>query len=148
MATNVESETLEVRRTLNAPRQRVFDAWTKADEMKQWAAPGPLTVSLAESDLRIGGKFRIHMRAPDGVEHRAFGEYREVDPPKKVVYTWYWESRPDMAESIVSVDFHDLGGRTEVVLRHSGLATADERASHEKGWVGFFDKLDGLLSAS
>src|SRR3954467_14261328 len=89
--TSPPTPVLEVRRLIRAPRQRVFDAWTKAEELKAWHAPGPLTVSLAEIDLRVGGAYRIHMQAPDGSEHRASGVYREIDPPRKVVYTWGWD---------------------------------------------------------
>ncbi|MDB5876348.1 MAG: Activator of Hsp90 ATPase 1 family protein, partial [Ramlibacter sp.] len=67
--------TLEVRRTIRAPRQRVFDAWTKTEELKAWHAPGPLTVTLAEIDLRPGGKYRIHMTEPNGTDHKVSGVY-------------------------------------------------------------------------
>ena len=146
VTTKAAGETLEVRRTFNAPRQRVFDAWTKAEEMKKWAAPGPMTVVRAESDLRVGGKYRIHMHAPNGHEHRAFGVYRVVDPPKKVVYTWTWETMPDVTDTVVTVEFHERGSATEVVLRHEGLATAALRKSHEDGWVGCFDRFRALVS--
>ena len=78
---------LELRRTIRAPRQRVFDAWTKPEELKRWHAPGPLTVDNAEADLRPGGKWRVLMRSPDGQIFDVSGVYREIDPPKKVVYT-------------------------------------------------------------
>ena len=79
---------IEVRRTIRAPRKRVFEAWTKKDEIVRWHAPGPLTVSLAEIDLRPGGAFRIHMRDPEGKNFCVSGVYHEVDPPRKVVYSW------------------------------------------------------------
>ena len=147
VTTKAANETLEVRRTFNAPRQRVFDAWTQAEEMKKWAAPGPMNVVRVESDLRVGGKYRIHMHAPNGHEHRAFGVYRVVDPPKKVVYTWTWETMPDVVDTVVTVEFHDRGSTTEVVLRHDGLTTPDLRKGHEDGWIGCFDKVQTLVSA-
>ena len=79
---------VEVRRVIRAPRQRVFEAWTKPEELKRWHAPGPMTVSLAEVDLRVGGRYRIHMVAPSGEEHRVVGTYREVDPPRRLTYSW------------------------------------------------------------
>ena len=147
VTTKAATEALEVRRTFNAPRRRVFDAWTQADEIKKWAAPGAMTVAHAESDLRVGGKYRIHMRAPDGQEHRVFGVYRVVDPPKKVVYTWTWETAPDVTNTIVTVEFHERGKATEIVLRHEGLDTAEQRKRHEEGWVGCLDKVGRLVSA-
>ena len=135
--------TLEVRRTIRAPRQRVFDAWTKAEALKARHAPGPLTVSLAEIDLRPGGAYRIHMREPDGREHRVSGVYREVDPPNRVVYTWGWEGDHVVKDSVVTIEFHDRGdGATEVVLTHAGILDDKERADHEKGWTAIMDKLE------
>jgi uncharacterized protein YndB with AHSA1/START domain len=148
VATKAPSETLEIRRTFNAPRQRVYDAWTKAEEIKKWAAPGAMTVALAESDLRVGGKYRIHMQATDGNQHRVFGVYRVVDPPKKVVYTWTWETQPDVTDTVVTVEFHERGKATEIVLRHEGLETEELRKRHKEGWIGCIDKIQALVSAT
>ena len=138
--------TLQVRRTIRAPRQRVFDAWTKAEELKAWHAPGPLTVSLAELDLRPGGSYRIHMRDPGGAEHRVSGVYREVDPPRKVVYTWGWEGDHSVKDSVVTIEFHERGDATEVVLTHAGIVEDAERANHEQGWTAILDKLESAYS--
>jgi uncharacterized protein YndB with AHSA1/START domain len=138
--------TVEVRRTIRAPRQRVFDAWTKAEEIEAWHAPGPLTVSLAEIDLRPGGAYRIHMRAPDGTEHRASGVYREIDPPKRIVYTWGWDGDHPVKDSVVTIEFHERGDATEVVLRHDGITDEKERASHTQGWTAIMDRLEATYS--
>ena len=132
---------LEVRRTIRAPRQRVFDAWTKADQIRAFHAPGPMTVSHIDVDLRVGGAFSLHMRRPDGAENRAFGVYTEIDPPKKVAYTWNWEGMPGLDETLITVDFLDLGDATEVVLHHSGLPSEEQCARHTEGWSGILDKL-------
>src|SRR3954463_15376856 len=100
--TAAPSETLEVRRTFNAPRQRVFDAWTKAEEMKKWAAPGDMRVAVAEADLRVGGKYRLHMRNPNGTEHRAHGVYKVVEPPKRLVDTGTGERMPAVVEPLAT----------------------------------------------
>jgi uncharacterized protein YndB with AHSA1/START domain len=133
--------TLEVRRVIRAPRQRVFDAWTKADEIKKWHAPGPLSVTQADVDFRVGGAYRIHMTEPDGKEHRAVGVYREIDPPKKVVYTWTWENDGHVKDSVVTLEFLERGDSTEVVLRHDGLPNEKERTDHGHGWSAILDKL-------
>ena len=143
--TSAPGETLEVRRTFNAPRQRVFDAWTNAEEMKKWAAPGDMRVAVAEADLRVGGKYRLHMRNPNGTEHRAHGVYKVVEPPRRLVYTWSWETMPDVVDTVVTVEFHDRGKATEIVLRHEGLATAPMRKAHEDGWIGCMVRLDAIL---
>jgi uncharacterized protein YndB with AHSA1/START domain len=141
-------EALEVRRTLAAPPARVFAAWTRPEELKRWAAPGAFTTPLAEVDLRVGGRYRIHMREPDGKEHRVVGVYREVDPPRRLVYTWSWETNPEVTDSVVTVEFHDRGGSTELVLRHEKLPTTESRDRHAMGWGGCLDKLETVVSAS
>jgi uncharacterized protein YndB with AHSA1/START domain len=136
---------LEVRRTFAAPRERVFDAWTRAEELRKWFAPGPLTTAVADSDLRVGGRYRITMRGPDGVEHTVTGIYQVIEPPKRLVYSWRWEDKPSAGESTVTVEFNERGGSTEVVLRHEGLPNEKERSEHEMGWNGCLDKLDKVL---
>jgi glutathione S-transferase len=138
---------VEVRRTIRASRQRVFDAWTQAEELKRWHAPGPMTVARAEIDLRVGGAFRIHMVAPTGEEHRVVGTYREVDPPRHLQYTWKWETGTDATVSTVTIDFVERGGETEVVLKHDGLSREEARTSHLQGWTAIMDKLVGHFAA-
>ncbi|HEY7860731.1 MAG: SRPBCC domain-containing protein [Gemmatimonadales bacterium] len=143
----VAPPTVEIRRTIRAPRQRVFDAWTKTEELKAWHAPGPLTVSLAEIDLRPGGKYRIHMLAPDGTEHRVSGVYREIDPPRKVVYSWGWDGDHPVKNSTVTLEFFERGDSTEVVLTHEGITHDEEREKHSHGWMAIMDKLEAHFSA-
>ena len=139
---------VQVRRTIHAPRQRVFDAWTNAEEVKAWHAPAGLTVTLAEIDLRPGGAYRIHMRSPDGKEHRASGVYREVDPPQKVVYSWGWDGDHPVKDSTVTLEFFERGDSTEVVLTHAGISDAKERTGHESGWTSIMDKLESYAGGA
>ncbi len=147
MAQTAQAQTgtsLEIRRTIAAPRERVFQAWTRPEEVKKWAAPGPMTVPVAEVDLRVGGQYRIEMVAPDGARHIATGEYREVTPPARLVYTWNWEN--GMARnSIVTVEFAARGQSTEVILRHERLPDEDSRQRHLEGWTGCMEKFVALF---
>lgn len=133
---------LEIRRVLAAPRERVFAAWTRAEELRKWFAPGPLTTAVAESDLRVGGRYRVTMRGPDGIEHTVGGVYQVIEPPQRLVYSWRWEDKPSAGESTVTVEFNERGGGTEVVLRHDGLPNEKEVADHTHGWNGCFEKLE------
>ena len=135
--------TLEIRRLIAAPRERVFDAWTQAKELDRWSAPSPMTPK-AEVDLRVGGRYRIVMRDPNGVERSVGGVYRVIERPSKLVYTWKWEESP-MPDSIITIEFHDRGQQTEVLLRHEGLTDVESRARHEHGWNGCFDNLVGFV---
>lgn len=136
---------LEVRRTFAAPRQRVFDAWTSAEALKQWHAPENATVEHATVDFRVGGRYLIEMRGNDGQMHRVGGEYREIDPPRRLVLTWAWREKEVSSDSIVTVEFLERGDETEVVLTHAGLVTEAERAGHRHGWIGCFEKLASVV---
>ena len=141
IATEPAAATLEVRRTFAASRQRVFNAWTTAEALKQWHAPENAEVQNATVDFRVGGRYLIEMRGKDGNLHVVGGEYREIDPPKRLVITWAWQTGARASDSIVTVEFHERGAETEVVLLHEGLMTEEERAGHRHGWVGCFEKL-------
>ena len=136
---------LSLRRTFQASRERVFRAWTTPEEIKRWKGPGDRTASVVEVDLRVGGAYRVHMRSPDGGEMRLVGVYREVDPPKKLVYTWSWEANPEMGETLVTVEFLERGRATEVVLRHEFFPADEVRDQHAQGWHGSLDKLEKIL---
>lgn len=135
---------LQVRRVFEAPPERLFRAWTTPEELRRWHAPGPLTCVLAEIDLRVGGRYRIHMREPDGKEHRVGGAYRVIDPPRKLSFTWQWETKHmnnDLRETLVTIEFLPRGKGTELVLTHEGFATEEDRTSHESGWSAILEKL-------
>ena len=134
-----------LRRVIAADRARVFDAWTKPELIKQWSAPGDMVNPVVEVDLKEGGRYRIDMRAPDGREHRVTGVYRAIDPPRRLVYTWFWETNPSLGEMLITVDFHERGSETEVVLEHSLLPTPEAAANHEKGWTGCLAKFERMF---
>jgi uncharacterized protein YndB with AHSA1/START domain len=94
-----DDATLIVRRMLNALPARAFEAWTSPKHIQQWMRPEPgMVVPRARMDLRVGGKFRIQMKNPDGEFFTAVGEFREVKAPERLVYTWDWEKDGSEAE--------------------------------------------------
>ena len=135
--------TLRLARTLPAPRERVFRAWTRPEQVKQWSAPHDASVAECEIDLRVGGRYRIAMQRPNGERYTVGGIYQEVNPPARLVYTWQWEGRPD--ETLVTIEFNDRGAETELVLTHTRFASAEERGKHEHGWTGCLDKLEKVM---
>jgi uncharacterized protein YndB with AHSA1/START domain len=143
-----DDATLIIKRVLNAPPERAFRAWTSVEHIKQWMRPEPgMVVPLASMDLRVGGKYRIQMKKPDGEFFTAVGEFREVKAPERLVYTWDWEKDGSGTEfgeaegkpSLITVEFLKQGERTEMVLTHSRFATVESRDNHAVGWSRIVD---------
>ena len=110
--------------------------------MKHWWGPEGYATPTAEVDLRVGGRYRLGMRKlPDGEIFYLAGTYREVRHPEKLVYTWRWEAEPEMGETLVTVEFHDVGKETEVVLTHEYFPNQKVRDDHNKGWNSCLDRL-------
>jgi uncharacterized protein YndB with AHSA1/START domain len=153
--TNIEAQkpddaTLILRRVLKAPPERVFEVWTAAEHIQQWMQPEPgMVVTLASMDLRVGGKFRLQMRAPDGEFFTAVGVFQVVKAPERLIYTWDWEKDGSGTEfgevegkpSLVTVEFRKHGEQTELVLTHSRFATVESRDNHARGWGKLVENL-------
>jgi uncharacterized protein YndB with AHSA1/START domain len=142
------SDELTVSRVVDASPAEAFRAWTDPEEIKRWFGPGEFNTPEAEVDLRPGGGYRFVMHAPGGNPMPISGTYHEVEEPSRLVYTWKWEV-PGMGddESLVSVEFRDLGGdRTEIVLTHSRYPDAHGPEPYRMGWEGGFDKFETLFA--
>jgi len=135
--------TLVVRRMLKAPQALAYAAWISAEHIQQWMRPEPgMVVPFAFMDVRVGGKYRIQMKKDDGEFFTAAGEFQEVQPPQRLVYTWDWEkdgSGEEFGEvegktTLVTVEFHQRGEQTEFVLTHTRFATTKSRDGHAEGW--------------
>jgi uncharacterized protein YndB with AHSA1/START domain len=129
-----ERTSLRIERTLAAPRERVFEAWTDPQLLARWFTPPGGSSSDAEIDLRVGGSWAVTMTPPLWPSGRGFGTYLEVDPPARLKYTIAWTGFPFGPESLVTVDFHELDGATEVVITQERLETRRGRAGHAWGW--------------
>ena len=136
------SPSLTIKRRINASPAKVFDAWTDPQKLKQWFLP-PEAV-LAESDPRIGGRYRIVVRSPGGEEHDVSGTYREVIADEKLVFTWAWRSTPER-ESLVTVALKPDGNGTLLTLTHEQFFDEAARDRHQAGWNPILDNLEKLL---
>ena len=136
-----------VTRTLDAPRETVFSAWTEPDALKQWWGPPGFTIPSAEVDLRPGGAYRIAMKPVDGETLYLSGRFVDVRPPEKLVYTWAWDEDDGPGhESLVTVEFKALGSlNTQIVITHERLESSDSRDRHVQGWDGCLAKLTDLV---
>ncbi len=139
-----DNATLVLRRLLKAPPERAFKAWTSPEHIQQWMRPEPgMVVPQVRLDLQVGGKFRIQMKNPDGEYFTAVGEFREVRPPERLVYTWDWEkdgSGNEFGEvegktSLITVEFLRRGEQTEFIMTHNRFATVESRDGHAEGWT-------------
>ncbi len=136
---------LTLKRRLKASPAKVFAAWTDPEKVKRWIAPGEATTIRAENDARVGGRYRVVMRSPDGDEHDVSGVYRDVVANEKLVFTWAWKSTPER-ESVVTVLLKPDGDGTLLTLTHEQFADDESRDRHQHGWNGALGKLEKLVA--
>jgi uncharacterized protein YndB with AHSA1/START domain len=138
---------LVLTRTLPAPPERVFKAWTDPEALTRWWVPVEgMSCPEAEVDLRVGGRHRITMRNTQGELLSVGGVYREVTPPTRLVYTWSWTGTSDDGiETVVTVEFRPAGERTELVLTHEGFPDQVRCDRHEGGWTGCLGHLPAAV---
>lgn len=143
---------LVLTRIIHAPREKVFQAWTNPELLKQWFAPLPYTTPAAQMDVRPGGASLVVMRGPDGVDMPNRGVYLEVVPNERLVFTdaytqaWAPSDKPFMT---VILTFEDLGGSTQytALVRHWTVADRDmhEQMGFHQGWGQCTDQLAALV---
>ena len=140
---------LQVKRLIKAPRERVFAAFTTPSQIQHWFGPATCRVLDAQIDLRVGGIYRFHVCNDPNGEMTVSGEYREIVAPEKLVFTWRWldDSDWENVESVVTVEFAEVEGGTEVRLNHEGFPNDESAGNHGRGWNGCFDKLQARALA-
>jgi uncharacterized protein YndB with AHSA1/START domain len=136
--------TLIVRRTIRASAARLFEAWTQPAQLRHWWGPEGVLCIDAEVDLRVGGRYRIANRLPDGKILWIAGEFETIEAPHKLVYTWALEPVAGPTER-VTVQFRPQGAATEVIVTHEGIPTVPIRQRHEQGWDGCLGSLANYL---
>jgi uncharacterized protein YndB with AHSA1/START domain len=145
--TKKEKLSLEIKRLIKAPRDRVYAAWTDPAQLKQWFGPENVQTRDLVADARPGGEFRWDLVNSEGEEMTIRGEYRELQPGKKVVFTWQWEDDEDWEShtSTVTVELTDAAAGTELRLTHEQLPNAKSRDGHTGGWNSVLDKLEKFV---
>jgi uncharacterized protein YndB with AHSA1/START domain len=137
-------------RRIKAQPAIVFAALTTPQGITHWWGPDAGPVLYAESDARVGGRFRVRFRKLDGSEHEACGEYVEVVDCRRVVMTWQWAAGGEPDEhgevSRVEIDLRAIDIGTELTFTHARLQTEVSRDSHRGGWSGALDKLERYMS--
>jgi len=139
---------LQIKRTFAAPRERVYRAWTDAKQFALWFHPtAEYSTVITRLDLRNGGNYSLEMHHKGGNVSRLAGTYKEVKPPEKLVFTWRWQREDRAPETLVTVEFHDLGESTEVCLTHTNFTNPEDRNKHNEGWTGCFGVLEEYLAS-
>jgi len=132
---------VSITRELTAPLDRVWSAFTDPDALVHWFWPEAFntTVSL---DPRAGGRYRIQAT---GRQMGISGEYHEVTPPHRLVFTWQWDGEDE--QSLVTVELSPHHGGTRLAIRHELLASEADRTNHAQGWHDCLDRLPGWLES-
>jgi uncharacterized protein YndB with AHSA1/START domain len=138
--------TLVVRKIIRASPERLFDAWTRPEQLRNWWGPTSVTCIGAEIDLKVGGRYRIANQFPDGKVLWIGGEYELIERPGRLVFSWQLESPAAPAER-VTVTFAPRGESSEVTVTHERIANAATRNLHEQGWLGCLDGLAQYASS-
>ncbi len=139
--------TLHLERVLPAPSSVVFSALIEPDELAKWWGPKGFTAPRIELEPQLGGTYRIAMQPPDGELFHLSGEFRDVDPPARLTYTFRWEEPTlDDRETVVALSLRDRGGSTALSVDQSAFTTEERRALHERGWTESLDRLEELIS--
>jgi uncharacterized protein YndB with AHSA1/START domain len=158
-STTVTAGALVITRVFDAPRELVWKAWTDPEHLMRWWGPTGYTAPVARVDLRVGGKYLLAMRSPEGQDFYSTGTYQKVEPPSELVYTdsfadadgnvvtadYYGMDASFPRELVVRVTFEEHGGKTRMTLRHAGLPAGEMAEQTGAGWNESFDKLAETL---
>jgi uncharacterized protein YndB with AHSA1/START domain len=150
---------LRITRTFDATPDRVFAAWTDPEQFGQWSGPVGMKTIECALDARVGGAWRLMGEGKNlpgsqpgagVVRPTVSGKYLEVEPPKRLVFTWAWHEKDDFAsprgqESVVTVLFNAVGERTEMIFTQAVLKDEVSLAAHRRGWTEAFGKLDEFV---
>jgi len=139
---------LQTSRSIHTTREKAYQAWTDPGQLKKWFAVSEgFTTPIAEVDLQVGGRYRLGMKAPgENPVLIVGGEYQEIKPHEKLVFTWRWETpNPNEPETLVTVEFIEGENITEIKLKHELFTDVASRDKHGEGWAGCFDHLERLF---
>jgi len=137
---------LRLQRHYPVAPEKVWRAWTDPQALKRWWGPGgPEAVSVAQLDVRVGGRFRIVFGGPRGDEHEVQGTYKEVVANRRLAFTWTWPRTTPERESLVTIAFKPAAGGTELEFVHAQHFDEKVRDGHLLGWTEAFVKLERYL---
>ncbi|RYG38991.1 SRPBCC domain-containing protein [bacterium] len=133
---------------LKAPPEKVYAAWTEQGRFMKWFAPGSGGhLQVDQFDPSVGGRYDVTMVFADGDRARITGTYLELDPPKKIVFTWQWVESPVLSpETLVTVELVSVETGTHLTLTHERFLSEKSRTEHQEGWGSLLPVLASLLT--
>ena len=135
---------LALKRRFKAPPAQLYQAWTQPEKMiRWWGVTGHDKTPIAETDLRVGGRFHVQFWTPDGEHQSVSGVYREVVPDRKLVFSWAWQSTPER-ELQVTIDLKPDDDGTILTLTHEQFFNEKARDDHSRGWTMALDNLEKI----
>ncbi len=139
----MSADELRLERLIAAPPEELFRLWTTPELLVTWWGPEGVDIPEHSFDIRPGGNWRTTMRQPDGTRNTVSGKYLEIDPPRRLVFTWAWEDAQGVRghETIVDVRFELMPGGTRLVLHQARFVDEESRNRHQRGWSSSFDCL-------
>jgi len=147
MTTNTQPLTLEIRKTVQAPVEKVFKGWTEPDQIRKWFGCDKVASLKVSQDFRIGGEYRMDAQCHDGTPVVVFGTFKEIVKNRKLVYSWTNNSEEHPAhDTLVTVEFIEKGTATEIVLKHTNFGTQAGLEGHSMGWENCLEKFAGLFA--
>jgi uncharacterized protein YndB with AHSA1/START domain len=140
--------TLTITRVFDAPRDLVWQAWTDPKHLMNWWGPRAHPAESIDADVRVGGVWRHCLRGvEDGAELWHHGVFREVEPPRRLVFTFQWEEEGERGiENVVTVTLAEHGNRTLMTMQQTPFQSSEERDGHQGGWGSAFDRLDDFIA--
>jgi len=144
MAAHDPQTSLHVRRTVAAPRKRVFRAWTEPQALEHWFRPMGYRISVTTLELHVGGGYRFELLDQDTVSGYIMGTYLEIAPPERLVFTWVSDGTRD-EQTLVTVEFIEKDDHTEIRLTHDRLADEAMVLAHQNGWESCLDQLQHVF---
>jgi len=141
---------LVITRTFDAPRELVFRMWIEPEHLARWGGPKGLTFTILKMDVRPGGTYRFNMKEVNGADRWSQGVYREIVPPKRLVFTTGWtdaEGNPTSPATLLTLTFEEVEGKTKLTLHQTGFESVSSRDSHRQGYLSTLERLDAYLAA-
>lgn len=155
LAAQTASDVVQCKHHLNHPIEKVFAAWSQPEALGQWFGPHSHKCKVEKYDFSEGGSYQIRMiplqqdtdcAGEAGEDSVCAGQFIKINSPHVIIMSFNWiEGGADMGDTLLTVEFNDNNGRTDIVLTHEKIPSEELRQAHQDGWTGSLECLDEYL---